>query len=97
MLKKLLRYHACWDVTTVYTVMLYSQCIFTEGNIKNLQAFCADRESLEKEKYSEGKNVIMHYTPCVNHLPKYLFSMLIIFLEPVEKCVMNGILYSHHP
>lgn len=35
----------------------------------------------------------MHYTSCVNHLPKYLFSMLIIFLEPVEKCVMNGILY----
>lgn len=39
----------------------------------------------------------MHYTSCVNHLPKYLFSMLIIFHEPVEKCVMNGILYSHHP
>lgn len=96
MLKKLLKYHACWDVTTVYTVMLYSQCIFTEGNIKNLQAFCADRE-FGKRKIFRGENVIMHYTSCVNHLPKYLFSMLIIFLEPVEKCVMNGILYSHHP
>lgn len=58
MLKKLLKYHACWDVTTVYTVMLYSQCIFTEGNIKNLKAFCADKESLEKEKYSEGRMLL---------------------------------------
>lgn len=75
MLKKLLRYHACWDVTTVNTVMLYSQCIFTKGNIKNLQAFCADKESLEREKYSSGECYYALYLMCKSFTQIFIFNV----------------------
>lgn len=77
--------------------MLYNQYIFTKKNIKNLQTFYTNKKNLKKKKYSEKKNIIIHYTPYINHLPKYLFSILIIFLKPIKKYIINNILYSHHP
>lgn len=55
--------------------MLYSQCIFTEGNIKNLQAFCADKEIWKKKNIPRGECYYALYLMCKSFTQIFIFNV----------------------